>query len=152
MEAVDRKFLNPTADFIHCANRDKKPFFRLVQHQPHAHLDAPHPGRPSARPGLGSIPTGMVEHDGQIVELLKQLDDLKIADNTVVLYTTDNGAEFMSWPDGDAGPRREEHQLGRRLSDARACVGPASEAGHRDQRRFLGGRLDADPAGGGRRT
>ena len=42
----------------------------------------------------------MVEHDGHVGQLLDQLDDLKIADNTIVLYTTDNGAEIALWPDG----------------------------------------------------
>ena len=42
----------------------------------------------------------MAEHDGQVGELLKKLDDLKIADNTIVIYTTDNGVEVMGWPDG----------------------------------------------------
>src|SRR5215470_12412303 len=42
---------------------------------------------------------GMLEHDGMVGELLKQLDDLGIADNTIVLYTTDNGAEIALWPD-----------------------------------------------------
>ena len=46
----------------------------------------------------------MVEHDGMVGELLKQLDDLGIADNTIVLYTTDNGAEIALWPDGAMTP------------------------------------------------
>ena len=50
--------------------------------------------------GLGVYPDGMVEHDGHIGQLLKKLDDLKIADNTIVIWTTDNGAEVISWPDG----------------------------------------------------
>jgi arylsulfatase A-like enzyme len=50
--------------------------------------------------GLGIYPDGMVEHDGMVGELLKKLDDLGIADDTIVMYSTDNGAESMSWPDG----------------------------------------------------
>src|SRR5208337_4713355 len=42
----------------------------------------------------------MVTHDEQVGELLKKLDELGIADNTIVMYSTDNGAESMSWPDG----------------------------------------------------
>jgi arylsulfatase len=42
----------------------------------------------------------MVEHDAMVGELLKKLDDLGIADNTIIMYSTDNGAEVMSWPDG----------------------------------------------------
>ena len=46
----------------------------------------------------------MVEHDGQVGQLLKKLDDLGIADDTIVMYSTDNGAEVMTWPDGGATP------------------------------------------------
>jgi arylsulfatase len=58
--------------------------------------------------GLGIYPDGMVEHDGQVGELLKKLDDLGIANNTIVIYTTDNGAEAFSWPDGGTTPFRGE--------------------------------------------
>ena len=50
----------------------------------------------------------MVEHDGHVGELLKKLDDLGIANNTIVIYTTDNGAETFSWPDGGTTPFRGE--------------------------------------------
>jgi arylsulfatase len=50
----------------------------------------------------------MVELDGYVGQLLKKLDDLKVADNTIVVFTTDNGAEVMSWPDGGATPFRGE--------------------------------------------
>ena len=50
----------------------------------------------------------MVEHDGQVGQLLKKLDDLGIADNTIVIYTTDNGAETFTWPDGGTTPFRGE--------------------------------------------
>jgi arylsulfatase len=43
---------------------------------------------------------GMVEHDGHVGQLLDLLDELKIADNTIVIYSTDNGAELALWPDG----------------------------------------------------
>jgi arylsulfatase A-like enzyme len=58
--------------------------------------------------GLGVYPDGMVEHDGHVGVLLKKLDDLGIADNTIVMYATDNGAEELSWPDGGSTPFRGE--------------------------------------------
>jgi len=58
--------------------------------------------------GLGLYPDGMVELDGYVGQLLKKLDDLGIADNTIVVFTTDNGAEVMSWPDGGSTPFRGE--------------------------------------------
>ena len=50
----------------------------------------------------------MVEHDGHVGKLLDQLDQLGITDNTIVIYSTDNGAEVMSWPDGGSTPFRGE--------------------------------------------
>jgi arylsulfatase len=50
--------------------------------------------------GLGIYPDGMVEHDGHVGQLLDRLEELGLADNTIVMYSTDNGAEAMSWPDG----------------------------------------------------
>ena len=58
--------------------------------------------------GLGVYPDGMVEHDGHVGRLLAKLDELGIADNTIVMYSTDNGAEELSWPDGGATPFRGE--------------------------------------------
>jgi arylsulfatase len=50
----------------------------------------------------------MVEHDGHVGKLLDKLDQLGIADNTIVMYSTDNGAEVCTWPDGGATPFRGE--------------------------------------------
>ena len=58
--------------------------------------------------GLGVYPDGMVEHDRQVGQLLAKLDELGIADNTIVMYSTDNGAEELSWPDGGTTPFRGE--------------------------------------------
>ena len=58
--------------------------------------------------GLGIYPDGMVEHDGHVGQLLDKLDELGIADNTIVMYSTDNGAECFSWPDGGSTPFRNE--------------------------------------------
>jgi arylsulfatase len=58
--------------------------------------------------GLGTYPDGMVELDGYVGQLLDKLDKLRVADNTVVVFTTDNGAEVMSWPDGGSTPFRGE--------------------------------------------
>ena len=71
-----------------------------------------------------------MEHDAASRPALKKLDDLGIANNTIVIYTTDNGAETFTWPDGGTTPvpRREEHQLGGQLSRAGDCAlaGPGS--------------------------
>ena len=58
--------------------------------------------------GQGLYADGMVEHDGHVGVLLDKLDELKIADNTIVMYSTDNGAELIFWPDGGYTPFRGE--------------------------------------------
>jgi arylsulfatase len=58
--------------------------------------------------GLGVYADGMVEHDGMVGQLLQKLDDLGIAENTIVIYMTDNGAEVFSWPDGGTTPFKGE--------------------------------------------
>ena len=90
--------------------------------------------------GLGLYPDGMVEHDGHVGQLLKKLDDLGIAENTIVVYTTDNGAEVMTWPDGGTTPLtwRKGDRLGRRVS--RADVHPlarSDQARHGNQRHLF---------------
>jgi arylsulfatase len=52
--------------------------------------------------------SGLMEHDGHVGQLIKLLDDLKVADNTIVVYTTDNGAMVSWWPDAGATPFRGE--------------------------------------------
>ena len=96
-----------TLDFIDRAQQRQEAVLRLAQPKPHAHLDAPQ-APIAGKTGLGIYPDGMVEHDGQVGQLLKKLDDLGIADNTIVIYTTDNGAETFSWPDGGTTPFRGE--------------------------------------------
>ena len=107
METVDEEFLAASLDFIDRANRDKKPFFAWVN-STRMHIWTHLKPASEGKTGLGIVSDGMVEHDGQVGQLLKKLDDLGIADNTIVIYTTDNGAEVMSWPDGGSTPFRGE--------------------------------------------
>ena len=51
---------------------------------------------------------GMIEHDGDVGKLLKAIDDLGIASNTIVVYSTDNGPNQFSWPDAATTPFRSE--------------------------------------------
>ena len=107
METIDDEFLKASTDFIDRANRDKKPFF--VWFNPsRMHIWTRLKIESQGRTGLGIYPDGMVEHDGQVGQMLKKLDDLGIANNTIVIYTTDNGAETFSWPDGGTTPFRGE--------------------------------------------
>jgi arylsulfatase len=106
MQTVDEEFLSASLDFIDRAHRAGKPFFVWFTTRMHiwTHLKPEAEGKT----GLGVYPDGMVEHDGHVGQLLKKLDDLGITDNTIVIYTTDNGAETFSWPDGGTTPFRSE--------------------------------------------
>jgi len=107
METVDGEFLRASMDFIDRAHRDNKPFFvwfNTTRMHIWTHLAPDAIGKT----GLGIYADGMVEHDGQVGQLLKELDDLGIASDTIVVYTTDNGAEVFSWPDGGTIPFRGE--------------------------------------------
>ena len=107
METVDEKFLKATLDFIDRANQEKKPFFAWFNSS-RMHTWTRLKAESRGKTGLGIYPDGMVEHDGQVGQLLKKLDDLGIANNTIVIYTTDNGAETFTWPDGGTTPFRRE--------------------------------------------
>ena len=107
METVDTEFLNASLDFIDRAHKENKPFF-VWFNSTRMHIFTHLKKESQGVTGLGVYPDGMVEHDGHVGELLKKIDDLGIADNTIVMYTTDNGAEVMSWPDGGTTPFRKE--------------------------------------------
>ena len=107
MPTVDEEFLGAAKDFIGRQARADKPFFvwfNATRMHVFTHLKPASLGKT----GKGIHADGMLEHDGMVGELLKQLDDLNIADNTIVLYTTDNGAEIALWPDGAMTPFRGE--------------------------------------------
>ncbi len=99
METVDVEITNGALDFIDRAHRAQKPFF-LWWNSTRMHIWTHLKPESQGKTGLGVYPDGMVEHDGMVGQLLKKLDDLGIANNTIVMYSTDNGAEAMSWPDG----------------------------------------------------
>jgi arylsulfatase A-like enzyme len=107
METIDGEFLAATTDFIGRAVRDQKPFF--VWFNPsRMHIWTRLKPESQDKTGLGIYPDGMVEHDGQVGELLRSLDDLGVTNNTIVVYTTDNGAETFPWQDGGTTPFRGE--------------------------------------------
>jgi arylsulfatase len=107
MRTVDEEFLDASLKFIDQAVADKKPFF-CWWNSTRMHIFTHLKKESEGVTGLGVYPDGMVEHDGHVGQLLKKLDDLGITDNTIVMYSTDNGAEVMSWPDGGTTPFRGE--------------------------------------------
>jgi arylsulfatase len=107
METVDEEFLERTIQFIKKNHKAGKPWFaHFAPSRMHfyTHLKPESQGKT----GLGIYADGMVEHDGHIGQLLDLLDDLGIADNTIVLWTADNGPHYNEWPDGGLSPFRGE--------------------------------------------
>jgi arylsulfatase len=99
METIDEEVTTAALAFIDKAHREGKPFF-VWWNSTRMHVFTHLKPSSAGKTGLGVYPDGMVEHDGMVGQLLAKLDELGIADNTIVMYSTDNGAESMSWPDG----------------------------------------------------
>lgn len=107
METVDEEFLASALDFITRKSQANEPwfcYFNPTRMHVFTHLKPASVGVT----GLGTYPDGMVELDGYVGQLLDKLEELKVADNTIVVFTTDNGAEVMTWPDGGTTPFRGE--------------------------------------------
>jgi arylsulfatase A-like enzyme len=107
METVDEEFLDASLKFMEKAVKDNKPFF-CWWNSTRMHIFTHLKKESQGVTGLGVYPDGMVEHDGHVGKLLDKLDQLGITNNTIVMYSTDNGAEVMSWPDGGSTPFRGE--------------------------------------------
>lgn len=103
METIDDVMVEASLDFIDRSAKSGKPFF-LWHNGTRMHVWTRLKKESEGKTGIGLYPDGMVEHDGHVGQLLKKLDDLGIADNTIVMYSTDNGAETGSWPDGGITP------------------------------------------------
>jgi len=103
METVDGEFLAASLDFMEKADKDDDPFF-LWFNTSRMHVWTHLTEESSGVTGQGIYADGMAEHDGHVGQLLKKLDELGIAENTIVIYTSDNGAETFTWPDGGTIP------------------------------------------------
>jgi arylsulfatase len=107
METIDEEVTAKAIDFLERAKKADKPFFlwyNTTRIHIHTHLKAASEGKT----GLGIIADAMTEHDDQVGQVLDKLKALGLEDNTIVIYTSDNGAELFSWPDGGMTPFRNE--------------------------------------------
>jgi arylsulfatase len=107
METIDEEVTKATLDYLEKAKKSDKPFFlwwNSTRMHIHTHLKKESEGKT----GLGIYPDGMVEHDGMVGQILDKLKELGLDQNTIVMYSTDNGAEVSSWPDGGTTPFRGE--------------------------------------------
>ncbi|WP_215405557.1 arylsulfatase [Vibrio gigantis] len=107
METVDEETLDAALDFMDRAVKADKPFFvwwnaTRMHFRTHVQPDS------KGVTGISNYADGMVEHDRHVGQLLKQVDDLGIKDNTIVFYSTDNGPHMNSWPDAGTTPFRGE--------------------------------------------
>jgi arylsulfatase len=105
METVDDESMAAAKDFITRQAKAGKPFFtwwNATRMHFRTHVKAENKG--ISGPSGDEYQDGMVEHDRHVGELLKLIDDLGLAENTIVMYSTDNGPHFNTWPDAGATP------------------------------------------------
>ena len=107
METIDDEVTKASLDYMDRAAKSGKPFF-LWWNSTRMHIWTHLKPSSVGKTGLGVYPDGMVEHDAMVGQLLDKLKQLGIEDNTIVMYSTDNGAEKFSWPDGGTSPFRNE--------------------------------------------
>jgi arylsulfatase A-like enzyme len=108
MKTVDTEFLDATLGAMDRAKAAGKPFFiwhNTTRMHIWTHLQKKYEDMIADR---GLYGAGMAEFDDDVGVLLKKLDDLGIANNTIVVFSSDNGAETFTWPDGGTTPFRSE--------------------------------------------
>ena len=109
METIDDETSAAAIDFMKRQHAAGKPFFcwwNGTRMHLRTHVRAEHRGRYIH--GDSEYIDGMIEHDETVGTLLKALDELGIADNTIVVYSSDNGPHMNTWPDGAMTPFRSE--------------------------------------------
>jgi arylsulfatase A-like enzyme len=109
METCDDEFVAAATDFIKRQNEEGKPFFLWLNFT-HMHLFTHAKKDSLGQAGRWQSPyhDTMIDHDNNVGEMLNLLDQLGIADDTFVMYSTDNGPHCNSWPDGGTTPFRSE--------------------------------------------
>ncbi|MFV0477710.1 MAG: arylsulfatase [Parahaliea sp.] len=110
-ETLDEEVLGHSVKFIRKAVADGKPFF-VWHNTTRMHYRTNLSGEYLNKSGYGLYADGMMELDDDVGVLLDLLDELGVADNTVVMFSTDNGAASNSWPDGGNHPFKGEKGVG----------------------------------------
>ncbi len=109
METIDDETSDRAIDYMTRQSKASQPFFcwfNSTRMHLRTHVRPEHRGKYTH--GDSEYIDGMIEHDQTIGKILKAMDDLGIADNTLVVYTTDNGPHMNTWPDGAMTPFRSE--------------------------------------------
>jgi arylsulfatase A-like enzyme len=99
METIDEEVNAKALDFMERAKKADKPFF-LWWNSTRMHIFTHLKAASQGKTGLGVYADGMVEHDGHVGLLLAKLKELGLEENTIIMYSSDNGAETFTWPDG----------------------------------------------------
>ena len=99
METIDEEVNAKALDFMQRAKQADKPFF-LWWNSTRMHIFTHLKAASDGKTGQGIYADGMVEHDGHVGQVLAKLKELGLEENTIVMYSTDNGAETFTWPDG----------------------------------------------------
>src|SRR5215831_15457191 len=109
MESCDDEFAERSVDFLKRQKAAGKPVFLWVNFT-HMHLRTHTKSESIGQAGRWQSPyhDTMIDHDKNVGTVLKALDDLGMADNTLVMYSTDNGPHMNTWPDGGMTPFRSE--------------------------------------------
>jgi arylsulfatase A-like enzyme len=110
METIDDETSAAAMDFMDRQVKAGKPFFvwmNATRMHLRTHVRAEHRDKPGLT-ARTEYADGMIEHDTMVGTLLKKLDDLGVSNNTIVLYTSDNGPHMNSWPDAAMTPFRSE--------------------------------------------
>jgi arylsulfatase len=107
METIDDDVTERAIEFIKKAHADGKPFF-VWWNSTHMHVWTRIPKEAEGISGQGFYNDAMILHDQHVGMLLDTLDDLGITEDTIVLYSTDNGPHYNTWPDGAISPWRSE--------------------------------------------
>ena len=109
MVTIDDDITNRAVDFMQRQQQAGKPFFVWVN-TTHMHFRTHTKPESIGQSGRWQSPyhDTMIDHDKNVGQILKALDDLGIADTTFVMYSTDNGPHMNSWPDGAMTPFRSE--------------------------------------------
>ncbi len=99
METVDEEVTIAALDFMEKSVESDKPFF-VWWNSTRMHVWTHLKPESEGKTGLGVYADGMVEHDAMVGQLLDKLKELGVDKNTIIMYSTDNGAEVFTWPDG----------------------------------------------------
>jgi arylsulfatase len=99
METIDEEVNVKALDFMERAKKADKPFF-LWWNSTRMHIFTHLKAESEGKTGLGIYADGMTEHDGHVGQVLAKLKELGLDENTIIMYSSDNGAETFTWPDG----------------------------------------------------